>query len=124
MATGSKRQGPERDKRLRPEGDKMQRPAGNKTSISELTAEVKAAQALLKPEEADAIIGEESDEHRALLAGIRALMALNWAAMQQRGLRPTPGATEDAGKTLIMAVTLVHEAYALGVRRGREEGRG
>lgn len=110
-------------KRLRPDGDKQQRPDGNKT-ISGLTAEVKSAQSLLSPEEADAIIGEESEEHRALLAGIRALMALNWAAMQQRGLRVTPAATQDAGKALIMAVSLVHEAYALGVRRGREEGRG
>jgi hypothetical protein len=108
----------------RPDADKAQRPAGDKTSITGLTAEIKAAQALLSPEEADAIIGEESDEHRALLAGIRALMSLSWAAMQQRGLRPTPAATQDAGKALIMAVSLVHEAYALGVRRGREEGRG
>jgi len=106
-------------KRLRPDGDKQQRPDGNK--ISGLTAEVKAAQSLLSPEEADAIIGEQTDDYRAAMAGMRALMGLHWAAMQQRGLRPTPAATQDAGKALIMAVSLVHEAYALGVRRGREE---
>jgi len=117
----AKKRKPAGDKMARPDADKAQRPAGDKTSITGLTAEIKAAQALLKPEEADEIIGEETEEHRTLLAGMRALMALNWAAMQQRGLRPTPAATQDAGKTLIMAVSLVHEAYALGLRQGRAD---
>ena len=64
-------------------------------------AAITAALTILLPDEADALIGEAGDEYRALIQGAEAVPQLQGQ---------------------MMLLQLVHDAYALGVRRGRGEG--
>ena len=121
-------------KALRPVNDKQQRPQGNKrllangdkseSSIQELAVTVEAALALLDSQTADEIIGEPDDAYRALIQGVRAAVAIEWSAAKMHGLRQTPNMLRYGAQTLTMLLTLVHYAYALGIKRGREEAAG
>jgi len=94
--------------------------AGN-VSIETLSAQVDAALALLDQETADGIIGERTPEYDALIQGANAVMAMEWAVMKTHGLRQTRTSLKAGGQALTMVLTLMHYAYALGVRRGRAE---
>jgi len=96
--------------------------AFGETSLADLTHMVQTALGLLDSETADQIIGEQTDEYRKLIQGANALVAIDWAVKKaQYGLRETSRSLSDGAKTLAMVLTLVHYAYALGMRRGREE---
>jgi len=90
--------------------------------LQELSEQVQAGLALLDQETADAILGEETDEHRVLIEATNAAMGMGWAAYKSHGMRETPASLRYGGQTLSMVLTLVHYAYALGVRRGRDLG--
>ena len=118
-------------KALRPVNDKQQRPQGNKrllangdkseSSIQELAVTVEAALALLDSETADELVGEPDDAYRALIQGVWAAVAIEWGAAKAHGLRQTPSMLHYGAQTLTALLALVHNAYALGMRRGREE---
>jgi hypothetical protein len=111
-------------KQRQPTGDKMMRSPQNKAVIQELTDRAQAALGLLDSETADAIIGEQTDEYRALIQGAHATLGLDWAAMKGAGLRENPATLKAHGQSLMVVTTLVHYAYALGIRRGRGEANG
>lgn len=92
--------------------------ATGKKMLDELSDEVQAALKLLDSETADGIIGEPGEEYPVLIQGTRAAMAVAWAAYKSQGLRQNPTALKYGAQTLTIVLTLVHYAYALGIRRG------
>lgn len=93
---------------------------GGRITVAELSEQAQAALKLLDQETADGIIGEKTAEYDTLIQGANAVMAMAWAANKTHGLRQTPASLTAGAQTLSMVLTLVHYAYALGVRRGRE----
>jgi predicted sugar kinase len=91
----------------------------DKQSLQELQAEAEAALQLLDSETADDIIGEDTPEHRTLIRGTQAAMAMHYAMMKSLGLRETAQTLHRSSQTMAVMLTLVHYAYALGIRRGR-----
>ena len=86
------------------------------------TDAITAALTLLSPDEADAIIGEPRDEYRALIQAAEAVPQLLWALALKNGVRKKESVLEMWAQGQMMLLQLVHDAYALGVRRGRGEG--
>lgn len=93
--------------------------SGGKITVAELSEQAQAALRLLDQETADGIIGEKTAEYDTLIQGASAVMAMAWAVNKTHGLRQTPASLKAGAQTLSMVLTLVHYAYALGVRRGR-----
>lgn len=93
---------------------------GGRITVSELSEQAQAALKLLDQETADRIIGEKTPEYDTLIQGVNAVIAMAWAVNKTHGLRTTPGSLKAGAQTLSMVLTLVHYAYALGVRRGRD----
>jgi hypothetical protein len=91
-----------------------------KATVEELTSRIERALKLLDSETADAIIEKPGEEYAALVQGMEALNTMEWMVMKQSGLRETPRSLRQKAKGMTMALTMVHYAYALGVRRGRE----
>lgn len=76
---------------------------------------------LLDSETADAIIGEPPpDEHGVLLRGVTGIYQMLWAMAARNGLRQNAETQRMGSQALLVMTTIVHYAYALGVRRGRE----
>ncbi len=100
--------------------EKKKQPADGTISHEVLKARVTKAQALLDSATADGIIGQPAPEDWTTLQdGTSALLALNWALMKSHGMKESPEATRGGNQMLIMMATLMHYAYALGLRRGR-----
>ena len=95
---------------------------GTKT-LAEVQAQVEAALKLLSSEQADQLIGKQTTEYQTLIVGVRAVMGMYWATMKAMGLRETPESLKAGAQALLMVAALVHYAYALGIRRGRESTR-
>ena len=85
-------------------------------------AAITAALTILLPDEADALIGEAGDEYRALIQGAEAVPQLLWALAVKNGVRKKQSVLKMWTQGQMMLLQLVHDAYALGVRRGRGEG--
>ena len=90
--------------------------------LEQQNAAITAALTLLTPDEADAIIGEPGDEYRALIQAAEAVPQLLWALALKNGVRKKQSVLEMWAQGQMMLLQLVHDAYALGVRRGRGEG--
>lgn len=90
--------------------------------LEKQTAAITAALSLIDHDEADAIIGEPGDEYRALVQGAEAVPQLLWALAVKNGIRKKKWVLEAWTQGQMMLLQLVHDAYALGVRRGRGEG--
>jgi len=119
-------------KRRVPPNDKMRRPEGNKESragaqrsqeadraaLTVLTAQVQAALGLVDSETADALIGEQIDEHGALIRAANAITTMNWMAMKANGVRENPATLRMSAQTQMIVLDLVHKSYALGIRMG------
>lgn len=123
---GKKAQSPVNDKQQRPQGNKRLLAQGDKgeNGLQELAAEVQAALGLLDGETADELIGEPDEAYGALVKGVRAAVAMEWSAAKMHGMRQTPAMLKYGAQTLTILLTLVHYAYALGIKRGREEAAG
>lgn len=95
----------------------------NTGQLEEWTATVKAALALCDSDQADALIknGEAGGpaEHGSLLRAGQALYSMVWAMAKGAGMRETVETRRMGAQGLAMLETLIHYAYALGVRRGR-----
>ena len=91
-------------------------------ALEKQNAAITAALTLLTTDEADAIIGEPGDEYRALIQGAEAVPQLLWALALKNGVRKKQSVLEMWAQGQMMLLQLVHDAYALGVRRGRGEG--
>ena len=90
--------------------------------LEQQNAAIERALTLLTPTEADAIIGEPGDEYRALIQAAEAVPQLLWALALKNGIRKKRPVLEMWAQGQMMLLQLVHDAYALGVRRGREQG--
>ena len=90
--------------------------------LEQQTAAIERALTLLTTDEADAIIGEPGDEYRALIQAAEAVPQLLWALALKNGVRKKQSVLEMWAQGQMMLLQLVHDAYALGVRRGRGEG--
>lgn len=91
----------------------------NKSTMDLSIAE--RALALLDSETADSIIGESTDELQLLEQGAQTVLTMLWGIMQGCGILNKTRALEAVAKAILMEATLVHYAYALGLKRGREE---
>jgi hypothetical protein len=84
-----------------------------------MQAQVKRALRLLTSEKADEIIGEAPDEYGLLVRGIDGAHGMFWVMAISNGLNDTPQTRKMAGQSKLAMLTLIHYAYALGVRHGR-----
>ena len=93
----------------------------NKT-WDEAQQQSEAALKLLTTDEADGIIGEpQPDEYGVLIRGMKGTYQMLWAVAVRNGLRPTKQTQRMGSQLLMVMVTIVHYAYAAGIRRGRGE---
>lgn len=88
-------------------------------TVDEARRKAEAAMRLLDSETADTIIGEQTEEWKTLQDGAKGVMAMLWSMMQVYGVKQTPGSRKAMAQAILMVLTLVHTAYALGMRRER-----
>ena len=95
----------------------------SKTGLDQMRAEVELALKLCDSETADGIIGEPvPEEHKVLVQGVKSVYRMLWSMARTNGMRQTPQTLRMGAQTLLMLATIVHYAYALGIKRGRESG--
>jgi hypothetical protein len=88
--------------------------------LEKAQSRVDAALKLLDSETADGIIGENTEELATLERGAQAALTLLWGMVQGCGLRKLVPAKKATAQSMLILTTLVHYAYALGMRRGRD----
>jgi len=88
--------------------------------LREARAEVERALALCDSETADGIIGAPPDEYGTLVRGVRAGYQMLWMMALGNGVRKNTKTLKMGAQMLTILLSIVHYAYALGVRRGRE----
>jgi len=93
----------------------------SKTTPADLVEELQLLLDRMTQEEADAIIGTPTDEYTLLGKAMKALYGLQWAGMMKSGLRKNALSLRRMGQNMILMSVVVHLAYAMGIRRGREE---
>ena len=87
--------------------------------------DVEAALALLDSEGADALIQgvgrrDASDpEYQALIKGVRGVHQMLWSMALGNGMRRNKAVLKMGAQALTILLTLVHYAFALGVRAGQ-----
>jgi hypothetical protein len=100
--------------------DKEKAGQGLSGDLEAARAKVDVALKLLDSETADGIIGENTEELGILERGAQADLTLLWGMMQSCGLRKLAPAKKATAQSMLILTTLVHYAYALGMRRGRD----
>ena len=90
-------------------------------SKQELDAKVRAALGVMTQEEADAIIGEPEAEYTLLDKAVTPLHHIWLRLAYNHGLQKSDTVLNGLAKHLVLVATLIHYAYALGIRRGRRE---
>jgi len=91
--------------------------------LDELGEQVENALQLCDYETADELIGESPpDEYGELVKGMQAAYHMLWAMAKGNGMRQNGATLRMGAQALSIMLTLVHYAYALGVKRGREGG--
>lgn len=88
----------------------------------EMEAEAQMALGLLDSETADQIIGEQHEDYQALIKGTRSAMTMLWMLMKSFGVKENQKSLKGFSQAMMIMLTLVHYAYALGIRRGRDDG--
>lgn len=82
--------------------------------------QVMTALGLLDQESADSIIGEPApEEYKALVAGVNGAFQMLWILAASNGLKQKPEVKKMGGQAQLILLTLIHYAFALGVRYGR-----
>lgn len=94
------------------------RGAQSKSAILTLQVAVQKGLDLMGLDEAEAIIGEPTEEYKILDEATRAIYALAWATMRQFGLRHNKRSLKMMSQSMIVAGVLFHQVYALGIRQG------
>lgn len=114
-----KRRKPPQDKRKKPEQDKAEI---QNAELARMTDEVQDALGLLDSETADQIIGKANDEYNKLIKAERAIQGMFWTAAKSGGMRQNNTTLHYGAQTMAVNLQLINYAYALGIRRGRENG--
>lgn len=89
------------------------------TIADDHSASVQTALSLLDSETADGIIGEQTDEYKALIQGARSSMTLLWMLMKSFGVKENQKSLRGFSQAMLVVLTIVHYAYALGIKRGQ-----
>ena len=89
--------------------------------LNEARAQVAQALQLCDSETADEIVGSPNpDEYGVLVRGVRAGYQMLWMMAVSNGMKKNTATLKMGAQMLSILLTLVHYAYALGVRRGKE----
>ena len=89
--------------------------------LSEARAQVEEALQLCDSETADEIVGSPNpDEYGVLVRGVRAGYQMLWMMAVSNGMKKNTATLKMGAQMLSILLTIVHYAFALGVRRGRE----
>jgi len=93
------------------------------TELNQARAQVERTLKLCDSETADALIGSpQPDEYGTLVRGVRAAYMMLWTLARSNGMRETKAILTMGAEMLTILLTIVHYAYALGLKRGRESG--
>ena len=93
------------------------------TELNQTRAQVERALKLLTSETADEIIGSpQPDEYGTLIRGVRAAYMMLWMMAKANGMKENKNALKMGAQALTILLTIVHYAYTLGLKRGRESG--
>jgi len=91
--------------------------------LNEARAQVAQALQLCDSETADEIVGSpQPDEYGVLVRGVRAGYHMLWMMALGNGMQKNTKTLKMGAQMLSILLTLIHYAYALGVRQGRERG--
>ena len=90
------------------------------TELNQARAQVERTLKLCDSETADVLIGSpQPDEYGTLIRGVRAAYMMLWMLARSNGMRETQATLKMGAQAMTILLTIVHYAYALGVRRGR-----
>ncbi len=93
------------------------------TELDKARAEVEQALQLCDSETADAMIGSPPpEEYGTLVKGIKAAYLMLWIMAKANGMKQNNAALKMGAQAMLVMATIVHYAYALGIKRGREGG--
>jgi hypothetical protein len=93
------------------------------TGLNQARAQVERTLKLCDSETADALIGSpQPDEYGTLVRGTRAAYIMLWMLARTNGMEETQVTLKMGAQALTILLTIVHYAYALGLKRGRESG--
>ena len=84
------------------------------------SARLQEALSLIDPDEADRVIGESTPELKALHEGAESLAIMNWWMLQGSGAVEKEDLLQMQAQSQAVLLQLVHNAYALGMQKGRE----
>jgi len=89
-------------------------------------AAINEALALIGDYEADALVGNPNppEEYGKLIRAGEALAQMVWAMAKANGARQNQQTLRMMAQAQVVLVTLLHKAYAVGARGGREEREG
>jgi len=91
------------------------------TELDLARAQVEEALKLCDSETADGIIGApQPEEYGTLIKGVKAVHMMLWMMAKANGMRETKATLTMSTQAMLMLATIVHYAYALGMRRGSE----
>lgn len=91
-------------------------------NFSKAQQKVEAALALLDSETADEIIGEAPEAYQTLIQGMDGAHGMMFVMAVGNGMKNSPQTRKMAGQGKLAMLTLVHYAFALGVKHGKEGG--
>lgn len=89
--------------------------------LSALFAEVQKGLELIDTETADAIIGETGDDYKALIEAMDALQKMGWKAALTFRMKNNRASRKVWAQQTVVALQLVHYAYALGKVDGQRD---
>ena len=91
------------------------------TELERARAEIEEALKLCDSATADGIIGTpQPEEYGVLVKGIKAVYHMLWMMAKANGLKQNQTTFRMGAQAMLMLATIVHYAYALGMKRGRE----
>lgn len=91
------------------------------TELDRARAEVEKALALCDSETADGIIGSPPpEEYGTLVQGVKGIYHMFWMMAKANGLKQNKATLKMGAQAMLMLATIVHYAYALGIKRGSE----
>jgi hypothetical protein len=89
------------------------------SQFEDAQAKVLDALALLDSETADGIIGEPPPEYGTLIQGMDGAHGMLFIMAASNGMKNNKATRQMAGQNKLAMLTLMHYAFALGVRHGR-----
>ena len=91
------------------------------TELNRERAQVERTLQLCDSETADALIGSpQPDEYGTLVRGTRAAYMMLWLLARTNGMKETKSTLKMGAQAMKILLTIVHYAYALGIKRGSE----